>query len=226
VEDLNLDEVYGGMAHNVKKGFSVGRVFGEPIKVSDDVTIIPVAKVKMGGGGGGGTDRPRDEVKEKKEEESTGGGFGFKGGVEPVGYIKVKGDCVKFVRIHDWEKIALMVPACLMAAGLIKHKMMKMHGMGGVHHKPCPLCGMHHMAPFPMHHMAKHMMMKKMMRAKMMGGPCPHCGMHHMGPCHHHEMAGREHKKKMMMARGRPEDWQKKKKKKWIEAKKAEAEAG
>ena len=64
---MKFDDVYDGMAHTVRKGFSTSKVFGEPIKVNERVTIIPVAKVMMGGGGGGGEESVEDE--EKKEEQ-------------------------------------------------------------------------------------------------------------------------------------------------------------
>lgn len=225
---MKLDDVYEGMGHTVRKGFSVKKVFGEPIKINDEVTIIPVAKIKMSGGGGGGGEEGvsgaeiEGEAGEESAMKSQGGGFGFGGGVKPVGYIKIKGSCVKFVRIHDWEKIAFVcVPLTILAIKILKHKMMEekcwqgghvghagwehkkkmmmMHHKGGM----CPICGMHHMGPCQGHGMHHKAMMHHHCK------PCHKCGMHHMGPCPGHGMHEMT-----------PEIW-KHKKKKWMEAKEA-----
>jgi uncharacterized spore protein YtfJ len=76
VDGLKFDDVYDGMAHTVRKGFSTSKVFGEPIKVNERVTIIPVAKVMMGGGGGGGEESVEDEEKKDGPEigKKSGGG--------------------------------------------------------------------------------------------------------------------------------------------------------
>jgi uncharacterized spore protein YtfJ len=218
VDDLKHGEMYAGMGHKMKKGFGVKRAFGEPIKVNDDVTIIPVAKVKMSGGGGGGeemkaSESPAEgEAPEEQEAKGQGGGFGFMGGVKPVGYIKVKGSCVKFHRIHDWEYIAkAMIPVCVVILALLKHKMMHFKKMGyapgmGQAAGPCGPGMMHKhghmhpghghmhghgagMHPMAMHHPHHHM---------------HHGGMHPHGPCD----------KKMMMKGkgGAPVDWRANKK--------------
>ena len=183
---MKVDDMYGGMAHTMRKGFSTRKVFGEPIKVNERVTIIPVAKVLVGGGGGGGG---REESVEDEEKEGAvetgkrgrGGRFGFRGGVKPVGYIKIKGSCVKFKRIHDWEHLMkMMMPPLCLCLIIIKHKMMQAHP--------------HHMGPWD-----KKMMMKKKM---MMHGMHPHHmqGMHphHMdhGHMHHHPACKKEMMKK------------------------------
>jgi len=229
VDDVKLDDAYDGMVHTIRKGFKARRAFGDPIKVGRNVQIIPVAKIMVAAGGKGGqADRAGEDDDESSEELVEGGRFGFKGGVKPIGYIKIKGCHVKWVPICDWEKIAMCcVPVTLFAMHICKHKLMgmewhKMHHMSPEmrehkkkmmmkHGAPCGKCGMHHIGPCPgkKHHhkggpeMAEH---KKMMMHHH-GGPCPKCGMHHMGPCSgkkHHKGGPEmwEHKKKMMKGKG------------------------
>jgi len=176
--------MHGGMGH-MKKGFGVKRAFGEPIKVNDEVTIIPVARVKMSGGGGGGEEMQsaeppaEGEAAEESKPKGQGSGYGFMGGVKPVGYIKIKGSCVKFHRIHDWEHIAkMMVPLGVIFLVMCKHKMMHMK-MGQMHG------GAPWMGP---------MMGPKMMHKHAHG----HCGHQH----HAHKMMGKGTK---------PPDWRAKK---------------
>ena len=178
---MKFDDVYDGMAHTVRKGFSTRKVFGEPIKVNERVTIIPVAKVMMGGGGGGGEESVEDEEKKDGLEigkKGVGGGFGFRGGVKPVGYIKIKGSCVKFKRIHDWEHVLkMMLPPVCLCLLIVKHKMMQ--------------APPHHMSPWD----HKMMMKRKMM---MMHGMHPHHMDHGpMHECKHHQRGGGWDKKAM-----------------------------
>lgn len=174
----------GGMGHHkFKKGMGVKKAFGEPIKVSDRVTIITVAKVMSGGGMGMGEgEKPAEEGEESearpKEMMGKGGGYGYMGGVKPVGFIKVKGDCVRFVPIRDMEHMAkCMIPVCMFAMLIFKKKMMHKKMMMGGHHGMGPHCGMHH----GMHH-------GPMMMQGHHGGTCPMCGEHHKAMMHHKMM--------------------------------------
>lgn len=142
VDDEKLNDVFEGMGHTARKGFKAKWAFGEPIKVGDQLTIIPVARVMMAGGGGGGSETglSGDEKDSGAETRGYGGGFGFKGGVKPLGYIKVKGGCAKFVRFHCWNRIGLLMLAAavfmvmhskkkeLIMLELLKWKWLK-HGM-------------------------------------------------------------------------------------------------
>jgi len=185
VDGLKFDDVYDGMAHTVRKGFSTRKVFGEPIKVNEKVTIIPVAKVMMGGGGGGGEESVEDEEKKGAAEtgkKSGGGGFGFKGGVKPLGYIKIKGSCVRFKHICDWDNmVKMMIPPVCLCLIIIKPKMMKGHP--------------HHMSPWDRKMMMK-MMMHHMGPEGMHGGPLWKMhGMHGPGECPHHAKIHHKHMK-------------------------------
>jgi len=124
-----------GMAHSMKKGFGAKRAFGEPIKVNDKITIIPVVKASFGGGGGGEEATPGEEQEGAPEcGKKMGSGYGFGGGVKPLGYIKIKGSCVRFKHICDWDNmVKMMVPPLCLCLLIIKHKLMKGHA--------------HHMSP-------------------------------------------------------------------------------
>jgi uncharacterized spore protein YtfJ len=202
---LNNKESHGGMPHHMKKGFGTKKVFGEPMKINDDVTIIPVAKMKMGGGGGSGEQEPaataEGEEQEAKEQKGSGRGYGYMGAVMPVGYIEIKGKCVKFHHIPDYARIAKCAAGIAFVCMVICKKKMHMKkmahmGMGGMppwmmhgqmHGRPCE-CGMHGGKPtMPgMHHDKHHMMMHHMMmRQKMHGTGKPPWMMHKMGKPHH-----------------------------------------
>lgn len=186
---MKLDDAFEGMGHTVRKGFKAKRAFGEPIKVGDGVTIIPVAKVMMAGGAGGGIEEAAGEEKEggKGPVMGSGGGFGFKGGVKPIGYIKIKDGHARFVRIHEWDKIAIgLIALTGILAMTVKKEMMmlewlkwKMLKRKMMHHK-----GMHgHMHSHGMmHHKGMHKGMQKGMHGK--GCECHKCNRKHGGVDH------------------------------------------
>lgn len=85
------------------KGFrddvSARRVFGDPVR-SDDVTIIPVARIAGGGGGGGGEGTGPDD------ENGRGFGTGFGLGANPVGVYIVKNGEVEWKPTIDVNRLA------------------------------------------------------------------------------------------------------------------------
>lgn len=202
VEDMSEHEEER-LPHDIGKGFKADRIFGDPIKLDGDITIIPVAKAKFGGGGGGGGECS-PQAEEGGAEGKPGGfgkGFGFKGGIKPLGYIEIKEGKANWVRIHDWEKLAVVIPLCLLGLGVVKLKIMWLEKVGSMAgRKPCRKCGMHHMGPCPMHAaMMKHRQhtkqMKHMKHMRHAGGHCPICGMHHSGPCPRHKKDDPKEKK-------------------------------
>jgi uncharacterized spore protein YtfJ len=70
----------------VKEVLTVRRVFGDPYQV-DDVTVIPVARVRGGGGGGGGEGTGSDNG---SQGSGTGAGMGFGLDARPIGVYVVK----------------------------------------------------------------------------------------------------------------------------------------
>lgn len=85
---------------------SVSAVFGKPIE-RDDLTIIPVARVRWGFGGGAG-EIPVGPV---DQEAASGGGGAVT--ADPVGWIEIGADGVEFVSIVP----AMPSPAFVLAAG-------------------------------------------------------------------------------------------------------------
>lgn len=105
---MKTDEVFQEMAGTLKKGFDVGKAFGKPVELQG-TTIIPVARISVHGGGGGG----EGSVPGEEEQTGAGGGFGFMGGVTPLGYIEAKDGNVRWVQVIDWTKIIGNVSAVL-----------------------------------------------------------------------------------------------------------------
>ena len=109
---MKRDDVFQGMADTLKEGFDVGKAFGKPMEVQG-TTVIPVARIALRGGEG---------VPPGEEEKQAGGGFGFWGGVTPVGYIQAKEGDVRWVQVIDWTRVIGNVSAVLLLFGMKAHR--------------------------------------------------------------------------------------------------------
>lgn len=89
-----------GMSEVLSKAVDMaaaGTVFGEPVS-RDDITVIPVARVRgKGGGGGGGGDGQR----------GGGGGAKFAVSAKPVGVFVIRGGKVAWRPSLDINKIIM-----------------------------------------------------------------------------------------------------------------------
>ncbi len=79
-------------------------VIGSPIKVSDDVSIIPVSKISMGFASGG------SDLPSKNPKELFGGGGGAGVNVTPVAFLIVENGKVRLLQLaRDGETIDRLV---------------------------------------------------------------------------------------------------------------------
>lgn len=85
-------------------------VVGEPIKISENTTIIPFVNISFGLGSGGG-----DGVDERGSK-GIGGGAGTGGRIAPTAVLVVTGDKYELLPIHKsggLDKLVEMVPEVL-----------------------------------------------------------------------------------------------------------------
>lgn len=91
---------------SIRSMIDVNTIIGEPIEISDNITIIPISKVGFGLAAGGS--EFKDETvqgylkKQNAEEEIQyrlpfGGGAGVGASISPVAFIVVQGDTVKLM---------------------------------------------------------------------------------------------------------------------------------
>ena len=92
----------------IREMTDVETIIGEPIKVSEEVTIIPVSKVSFGFASGG------SDFPSKKEKELFGGGSGGGISIVPIAFLVIKGQEVKIMQLstadNTAEKAINMVP--------------------------------------------------------------------------------------------------------------------
>jgi len=106
--DNKVESVLNGALDGIKKLVDVETVIGDPIKATDDITLIPISKVSCGfvsGGSGSGTNPQKDQV---------GGGAGGSVKVTPVCFLVIRGDNIRMLPVCESEsgaeKLVDMIP--------------------------------------------------------------------------------------------------------------------
>ena len=92
----NLPNMLETTMQKIRELADVNSVIGEPIAVSDSITIIPVSKVSVGFGGGGS-----DYVSKhpNKQDNPFGGGVGGGIKVTPVAFLVIKDGNIRMLPV-------------------------------------------------------------------------------------------------------------------------------
>lgn len=94
---------------SIRSMIDVNTIIGEPMEISDDITIIPVSKVGFGLAAGGSEfkdETVQDYLRKHDCEEQIqyrlpfGGGAGVGASVSPVAFIVVQGETVKLMPVE------------------------------------------------------------------------------------------------------------------------------
>jgi uncharacterized spore protein YtfJ len=107
-----VDRILSTVAERLGNHASAKAVFGEPVE-RDGITIIPVAKVRMGFGAGGGSGSGHDH------DSGEGGGGGGGTMATPLGYIEISAAGAEFRPIHHpadmWPTVLAVGAAAFLA---------------------------------------------------------------------------------------------------------------
>ncbi len=110
--------------NNIRDMIDVNTIVGEPMKIGDNVTIIPISKVSFGFAAGGSEfkgESIEDYKKIESEENITyrnpfGGGAGAGVTIKPVAFLTIKNDMIKLLPVeHNCtiDKIVDYIPELL-----------------------------------------------------------------------------------------------------------------
>lgn len=86
-----ISELLGISMDKVREMADINTIIGDPVKLDDGVTIIPVSKVSYGFASGG------SDLPSKSEKNLFGGGAGAGISIKPEGFISVTGGNVKYI---------------------------------------------------------------------------------------------------------------------------------
>lgn len=113
-ESIPVEEIIKTLMEGFKASADVKAVYGEPITAFDK-TLIPVAKVGYGlGAGFGGSTAPSEAAEGKKRPGGFGGGGGGGTGTEPLGFLLVTSDEVRFIPVEAKGMRETPPPAMMM----------------------------------------------------------------------------------------------------------------
>ena len=106
------DRLLERLADLVSARAGVQTVFREPVR-QDNLTVIPVARVRWGFGGGGG----RADGPPSGPASGSGGGGGAAG--DPIGYLEIGPEGATFRPIRDPYPSPLFLVACGLTASIV-----------------------------------------------------------------------------------------------------------
>lgn len=119
---------------SIRSMIDVNTIIGEPMEISQDITIVPISKVGFGLAAGGS--EFKDETleaylrKQNSDEEIQyrlpfGGGAGVGASISPVAFIIVQGKTVKLLPVehnNTFDKLLDYVPDLFEKVNLIMEK--------------------------------------------------------------------------------------------------------
>ncbi len=93
---------------SIRDMIDVNTIIGEPIKIQENVSIIPISKVCFGFAAGGSEFKGEsiEDYKKREEEESIsyknpfGGGSGAGVSIKPVAFLVIQGENVKLLPVE------------------------------------------------------------------------------------------------------------------------------
>ncbi len=95
-EKHQISDLMGVTMEKMREMVDVQTIIGDPMKVSDTVTIIPVSKVSYGFASGG-SDLPA----KNNPKDLFGGGAGAGISIQPVAFLVVQEDGVRMLQMDD-----------------------------------------------------------------------------------------------------------------------------
>ena len=121
MSEKSVSELLDSSMNNLKHLIDVNTIIGEPIKPTDDITIIPVSKVSFGFASGG------SDFPSKAKPDMFGGGSGGGVTIRPIAFLVISGEEVKILTIETEmtaaNKLVDMIPEAInKISGAMKKK--------------------------------------------------------------------------------------------------------
>ncbi len=118
MSEKSVTELLDSSMKNLKQLVDVDTIIGDPIKPSEDVTIIPVSKVSFGFASGG------SDFPSKARQDMFGGGSGGGVTIQPIAFLVITPEGVKLLNVagaSGADKFVEMIPDVInKVSGVIK----------------------------------------------------------------------------------------------------------
>ena len=110
---MSIQDFFRSFSEGLQNSAHVKTVYGEPI-VSNDRTVVPVAKIAYAFGGGlGARTKAQAEGKEGKGSDEGGGGGGGAAAI-PLGVVEITQNATRFISFRLTRKLVAGVTAGLL----------------------------------------------------------------------------------------------------------------
>ena len=121
MQEHPIEGLMGAAMDSIRDMIDVNTIIGEPMKIQENVTIIPISKVSFGFAAGGSEFKGEsmEDYNKKIEEENIsyrnpfGGGSGAGVSIKPIAFLSVQGDLVKLLPVEhncSFDRILDYVP--------------------------------------------------------------------------------------------------------------------
>lgn len=108
MQEHPIEGLMGAAMDSIRDMIDVNTIIGEPMKIQENVTIIPISKVSFGFATGGSEFKGEsmEDYNKKIEEENIsyrnpfGGGSGAGVSIKPIAFLSVQGDLVKLLPVE------------------------------------------------------------------------------------------------------------------------------
>lgn len=108
MEEHPIEGLMQAAMHSIRDMIDVNTIIGEPMEISEEITIIPISKVGFGFAAGGSEFKGEtiEDYKKKEDEESIayrnpfGGGSGAGVSIKPVAFLVIQNDMVKLMPVE------------------------------------------------------------------------------------------------------------------------------
>lgn len=108
MEEHPIEGLMGAAMDSIRDMIDVNTIIGEPMKINENVSIIPISKVSFGFAAGGSEfiGESIEDYNKKAEEENIsyknpfGGGSGAGVSIKPVAFLTIQGEIVKLLPVE------------------------------------------------------------------------------------------------------------------------------
>lgn len=136
MEEHSIEGLMKCAMDSIRDMVDVNTIIGEPMKIGEDISIIPISKVSFGFAAGGSEFKGEsiEDYKKIDEEENItyrnpfGGGSGAGVSIKPVAFLTIKNDTIKLLPVeHNCtiDKLIDYIPEVCEKAEKMINKMME-----------------------------------------------------------------------------------------------------
>lgn len=115
-DENRIESLMTSAIGKIKSLVEVDTVVGNPVKIDNKKTIVPIAKVSMGFVAGGGEYSAEEKDVKITQNFPFAGGSGAGVCVSPIGFMSIENDKIEYIKVDErtaFDKIVSEIPELL-----------------------------------------------------------------------------------------------------------------